>query len=262
MEKKSQEYGSVRKPAVSGMFYPSEPQELRKMAQKFISQAKPRKFKGKLKAIVSPHAGYIYSGQVAGAAYSLVKGLGQKNEWKVVVLGPSHFVPFAGAANSGADFWETPLGKIKTEEKGFEKYPDAHRKEHSIEVQMPFLQCVLEKFTINPIVFGDIWHEELAEKIIHLLDGDTIIVASSDLSHYYPYDEAVELDSAANTAIPKLDTETAAGIEACGLTGILAVMHIAKKLGWRGEFVDYKNSGDTAGDKDSVVGYGAYAFYK
>lgn len=263
MEKKYPEYGNkIRKPAVAGIFYPANPKELKKMIEKFMQSTKTKKPEEKLKAIISPHAGYIYSGIVAGKAYSLIKKLDQKKQWKTIIIGPSHFVAFNGAANSGAQYWETPLGKAKTSEKGFIQYPYSHAMEHSIETQIPFLQCSLKKFTINPIVFGKIEPTELAGQIKELLDEDTIIIASSDLSHYYSYDEAIAIDSIANKSIPRLDIETTTQIEACGLTGILALMHIAKKLNWKGKLIDYKNSGDTAGDKNSVVGYGAYAFFE
>jgi hypothetical protein len=262
VEKKYQEYGNkTRKPAVAGIFYPANPKELKDMIEKFTQTTKTKPNE-KLKAIISPHAGYIYSGIVAGKAYSLIKKLEQKKQWKTIIIGPSHFIPFNGAANSGAQYWETPLGKVKTSEKGFMQYPHSHSKEHSIETQIPFLQCSLKKFTINPIVYGKINPEKLAEQIKELIDEDTIIIASSDLSHYYTYDEAIAIDSIANKAIPSLDIETTTQIEACGLTGIIALMHIAKKLNWKGKLLDYKNSGDTAGNKNSVVGYGAYAFFE
>ena len=141
-------------------------------------------------------------------------------------------------------------------------FEETHYHEHSIEVQLPFLQEVLEDFEILPIATGEIDHEELAEKIEKLIDDDTVIIVSSDLSHYYTYKKAMEIDALANEVIPNLDIEKTVEVEACGKTGILALMQLAKKNKWKAKIVDYKTSGDTAGDKSKVVGYGCYVFYE
>ncbi|VVC00259.1 Memo-like protein [uncultured archaeon] len=258
---KKNEPDAARQPAVAGMFYPAKANELAKIVDSFLAKIPGRKFPGKLMAFVSPHAGYIYSGIVAASAFSLLKGLDRKKEWKIILLGPAHQVHLQGAAASGSKSWETPLGRVETTESGLPVSREAHAREHSIEVQIPFLQRTLKKFKITPIVFGEIDAKALAEMLIPLIDSGTIIIASSDLSHYYPYEQALKLDATANASVPALDIKGAEHCEACGLTGILALMHIAKKMKWKGEFLDYKNSGDTAGDMRQVVGYGAYAFY-
>lgn len=254
----------MRSPAVAGLFYPSDPQGLLNMIDQFLNKSKSVNVEGSIRALVVPHAGYIYSGIVAAAGYKLVKN--NPNIRKVVILGPSHYVLFRGAAAPGIDVWETPLGMFRVydlQSKLIAPYPEAHRREHSIEVQMPFLQVVLPKAEYYPVVVGEVDPAELARDISNVIDSSTIIVVSSDLSHYYPYDEAVKIDANANECIPKLDIDCVnERVEACGKTGILTLMHIARERGWKGKLIDYKNSGDTAGDKDSVVGYGAYVFYE
>ena len=255
--------GKTRKSAVAGSFYPANKAELEKLITGLFAQAKKSKLTGKLKGLVVPHAGYIYSGVVAASAYLLLQQMEQEHpeKRKIIIIGPSHFVPFKGIGASGAKKWETPLGTAVTNEKGLPQRPKAHGQEHSIEVQVPFLQSVLKKFTITPIVYGNATAQEIARICGKLIDGNTIIIASSDLSHYYQYEDANDIDSVANKAIPALDIGKAAKAEACGIRGILALMLIAKKGKWKGKLLDYRNSGDTAGSKDSVVGYGAYAFY-
>jgi AmmeMemoRadiSam system protein B len=282
----------IKYPAVAGAFYPDEPEELRDMISKFLSDTKEtkldvRKFheftysrdrhvghlEGKLKALIVPHAGYIYSGPVAATGYKL---LGQEAEKravsKIVLVGPSHHASFFGVAESGADFWETPLGKVKIwrirKETGHRELitviPQVHAPEHCLEVQLPFLQTVLKnEFIILPILTGEVSPLALAEALFGVIDKETVIIASSDLSHYNPYERAIRIDAIANKAVPALDIKTMEESgDACGKTAILTLMHIARKKGWKGELLDYRNSGDTAGSKDAVVGYGCYAFYE
>ncbi|MEM5777252.1 MAG: AmmeMemoRadiSam system protein B [Candidatus Aenigmatarchaeota archaeon] len=249
----------IRKAVVAGSFYPKEKNMLEKMIDGFLEKAKVEKINSK--GFVMPHAGYIYSGQVAAYGYKIISYLKPK---KVILLGPSHFIPFVGSSISTADYWETPLGKVKVErvKSTFLDFPAAHHYEHSIEVQLPFLQRVLKKFSIIPISIGDDDFNDVAKEITKLIDNKTIIIASSDLSHYYDYETAIKIDSLANEAVPKLDINKAKKIEACGKIGILALMKIAKKNGWSGKKLFYANSGDTAGDKSQVVGYGCYVFYE
>ncbi len=250
----------VRRPAVSGSFYPAGRRELAELVDNFLGSAREFSFQGTLRALVCPHAGFVYSGSVAAVAYKQL--FSRRSEFlKVLLFGPSHFVAFEGAVVSGYVEWETPFGKVKTLEVGFPEFYPAHLDEHSLEVQLPFLQRVLKDFTINPVVVGDMKPKDLADSIAPLIDDKTLVVASSDLSHYHSYKKAVALDSVANKAIPSLDFDAVDEIEACGKTTIIALMHLAKRFGWKGHFLDYKNSGDTAGDKLRVVGYGAYAFY-
>jgi AmmeMemoRadiSam system protein B len=247
----------IRRAVVAGSFYPSNKDQLERMIDEFLAKAKVEDIEAK--GFVMPHAGYIYSGQVAAYGYKIISNLKPK---RVIILGPSHFIPFIGSSISTADFWETPLGKVKVEKvkTEFLDFPEAHKYEHSIEVQLPFLQRVLKDFQIIPISIGDDDYKDIAKQLESLLE-DAIIIASSDLSHYHDYDTAVKIDSLANEAIPKLDLKKTEKIEACGKTGILALMYLAKKQGWFGKKLFYANSGNTAGDKSQVVGYGCYAFY-
>lgn len=254
----------VRKPAVAGAFYPGDSEELSGMIDEFLDSCVKVDIKGEIKAIIVPHAGYVYSGIVAAAGYNLIKGSRAK---KVLLLGPSHFVPFMGAAVPESNIWETPLGAVKVEKAGTgdliieDEAPFVE--EHSLEVQVPFLQKVMKKFTLYPVCLGEINAQALAEQLKDFASqDDVLIVVSSDLSHFYNYDEALELDDQANKFFPSINIEKAKKVEACGIKGIMTLLHLAEMLGFKGHFVDYKNSGDTAGDKSRVVGYGCYAFTK
>lgn len=257
----------VRHSAVAGIFYPNDPNELKGMIFNFLEKAKEKKIQGQIRALILPHAGYIYSGIVAASGFKLLQNLNRKLKYKVIILGPSHYVWFEGAALSKSEYFLTPLGKIKVVKLNIDNlsilhYDDEpHIKEHSLEVQIPFLQLLLKEVEIMPIVIGEVSYKTLAEEINQFIDKSTIIVASSDLSHYLSYEEANRIDKFANESIPALDIEKSEKIEACGKTGILTLLSIAKKRNWKGVFLDYKNSADTAGLMDKVVGYGAYAFY-
>ncbi|MEW6748249.1 MAG: AmmeMemoRadiSam system protein B [Candidatus Micrarchaeota archaeon] len=254
----------VRKPAAAGTFYPDDADELRELLEKCLDDAKEVRLPGKLRALVVPHAGYIYSGPTAAYGYKALAKIPYK---KAIVVGPSHYAMFPGAADSGYDFWETPLGKVKTKSKGgglISVFPKAHEPEHSVEVQFPFLQMIYgDKITVWPLLSGEVDPAELADEVMKELDDDTVLIASSDLSHFKSYEQAKRIDRAANETVPALDIS---GFwekgDACGKTPILMLMQIARKKGWKGRLLDYRNSGDTAGPKDSVVGYGCYAFYE
>lgn len=255
----------VRAPAVAGSFYPEDPDELKKMITAFMDMAKPKKVDN-LKALIVPHAGYIYSGPVAAYGYKLLK----KNQFnKVVGIGPSHYGAFPGAAEDDASGWQTPLGMVKADllskiakPNTISCYPQVHAPEHCLEVQLPFLQMSLgEEFLFYPLLTGAVSPPLLADIVEPALDDDTLLLISSDLSHYYPYADAVKIDRIANESIPKVDLKKAELVDACGRIAILTALHIAKSKGWRGAFLDYRNSGDTAGPKSGVVGYGAYALY-
>jgi AmmeMemoRadiSam system protein B len=256
----------IRKPAVAGSFYPNEPEQLKEMIEKFLGRAKETKLPGSLHALIVPHAGYIYSGPTAAFAYKLLE---KENFPKIILIGPSHYATFFGAAQSGMTGWQTPLGiatcaSLKLNPDLFSTLPQVHEPEHSLEVQVPFLQVVMKKdFTIYPILIGEANHERIADSLIGQVDEKTLIIVSSDLSHFNPYEKAIKLDSLCNKVIPELDIDTMhASGDACGKAPILVLMHIAKKKGWKGMLLDYRNSGDTAGSKNEVVGYGAYAFYE
>lgn len=262
----------IRKPAVAGAFYPDETNQLSAMIDEALNDAVDFVIKGDLKAIVVPHAGYIYSGVVAAAGHKLLGDLNKKKKWKVLLFGPSHSNLFHGAAAPEIDGWETPLGVVPVKniidelEDSSLIIPaeDVFTSEHSLEVQVPFLQTVMKNFTLYPLCLGDVNPEGLANQLKDFVNQeDVVVVVSSDLSHYYSYDDAKVLDDNANKFIPvKAIAEVRDRVEACGLHGILTLLNLAEMNGWNGHFVDYKNSGDTAGDKSQVVGYGCYAFTK
>jgi AmmeMemoRadiSam system protein B len=258
---------SIRKPAVAGTFYPDNPAKLREMISGFLKQAKPSNVVPK--AVIAPHAGYIYSGPIAASAYARIKparGIIKR----VILLGPSHRVPFRGLAASGADAFATPLGNVPIDKKAVELIQDlpqvdildtAHVMEHSLEVQLPFLQEVLGEFSLVPLAVGDASAEEVADVLERLWGGpETLIVISSDLSHYHDYRTAGRMDRATSDAIESLHPEDIEHEQACGRVPISGLLVAAKKHGLRAQTIDLRNSGDTAGSRDEVVGYGAYTF--
>jgi AmmeMemoRadiSam system protein B len=254
----------MREPAVAGTFYPGDADELLKMVQRLLKEAGEAKLEGRLRGLVVPHAGYEYSGPVAACGYRLLQKQGFE---KAIIIGPSHYATFYGACEAGADFWKTPLGAVKAVSAAarakamISVYPEVHAHEHCLEVQLPFLQAITGKFEVWPVLCGMLDPAELAEVVARETDGGTVVIASSDLSHYNAYERAVKIDATANEAVPALDIKRFEKEgDACGKSAILALMHLAKKKGWKGKLVDYRNSGDTAGPKSEVVGYGCYAF--
>lgn len=259
---------SVRQPAVAGMFYPADRNELAAVVQTYLQNAQPPA--GPVpKAIIAPHAGYIYSGPVAATAYAALRRVASTIR-RVVLLGPSHRVPFHGLAVSTADAFMTPLGSILLDRPAIEALltlpqvkalDEAHRLEHSLEVQLPFLQQSLESFTLIPIVVGEAAPREVAEVLDRVWGGDeTLIVISSDLSHYQDYATAQRLDRATSDAIERLDSGAIRHEQACGRNPVNGLLYSASRRHLRATTVDLRNSGDTAGPRDQVVGYGAYLF--
>jgi len=251
---------NVRDPVVAGMFYPDDQDELRRMVEGFLAVVPPRDGPSP-KAIIAPHAGYIYSGPTASSAYARVR---PGRIRRVVLMGPSHRVLLHGVGASSASAWRTPLGDVPVEAPPDLPVIDAaHAEEHSLEVQLPFLQVILGDFTLTPLVVGHAAKEEIADILASLWGGsETLIVISSDLSHYEDYETANRLDSATSQAIVNLDSRDLKTDNACGLVPICGLLHLAKQKGMRAELIDLRNSGDTAGSRDQVVGYGAYAFYE
>ncbi|MEW8625681.1 MAG: AmmeMemoRadiSam system protein B [Candidatus Thiodiazotropha sp.] len=258
---------TVRQPAVADLFYPGDPAGLSKMVKGYLDAVAPE---GEApKALIAPHAGYIYSGSVAARVYARLKPVADRIK-RVVLLGPSHRVPFHGMAVSTADYFRTPLGDIPLDKQligELENLPQvvhldqAHVNEHSLEVQLPFLQQLLTDFTLVPIVVGDAMGEAVSEVLSKLWGGpETLIVISSDLSHYHDYETAQRLDQQTSESIVTLDPDSIRYEDACGRIPVQGLLLLARKLGLQGEIVDLRNSGDTAGDKSRVVGYGAYAF--
>lgn len=261
--------GTIREPAVAGMFYPGDARELHAMVQQMLQQvgdveAPPPK------ALIAPHAGYIYSGPIAASAYARLRRVRETIE-RVVLLGPSHRVGFPGLATSSADTFRTPLGDIPIDTETVARLAalpqvrtldQAHQLEHSLEVHLPFLQESLEHFTLVPLVVGDATAEEVAEVLEQVWGGDeTLIVISSDLSHYHDYATAERMDRKTSDAIEHLKPETLKFEDACGRIPITGLLRLAQRKHLTVETVDLRNSGDTAGPRDQVVGYGAYLFH-
>lgn len=250
----------IRPAACAGSFYPSSRMELEKAVDALITEDQ-----GNPLAMIVPHAGYIYSGAVAGAAYSKLK----ESEFdKVVLLGPAHRLWFRGIALPGATHFETPLGCVPldpvcselAQQEGFIESMEAHRLEHALEVQLPFLQRILGNFTLVPLLVGDADPAAVSEVIdMFLGEPGTLVLASSDLSHFHDYSEAVRIDRITANAImaldPSIDHE-----QACGATPVNGLLISAKRMGLAPGIVDIRNSGDTAGDKSRVVGYAAFTF--
>lgn len=259
----------VRAPAVAGMFYPSRADSLRSDVASYIAHGRKTAGSIKPKALIAPHAGYAYSGPIAGSAYACLSRMADEIT-RVVLLGPSHRVAFSGIARSGAEAFETPLGDVPLDNGSdatlaafdFVIVNDrAHRDEHSLEVHLPFLQCALKSFELVPLVVGNTSPESVHDVMEKLWGGrETLIVVSTDLSHYLPYDHARRVDEVTTIAIEKLSPEKIHFDQACGALAVQGLLLSARKHGLKATTVDLRNSGDTAGDKNAVVGYGAYAF--
>ncbi|MFL5352630.1 AmmeMemoRadiSam system protein B [Archangium sp.] len=257
----------VRAPAVAGSFYPATAPLLARQVDAFLEQA-PACPKPHPAALIVPHAGYVYSGPVAASAYACLSGLrGQVR--RVLLLGPCHFVPMNGLALPEAEALRTPLGDVPVDE-GLRARAEAtahvtgsalaHRKEHSLEVQLPFLQRVLGDFDVLPLVVGSARPEEVAEVLDTLWTQDVLPIISSDLSHYLPYDTARRVDRETAEHILRLEGPLAED-SACGAAAINGLLLVARRRGLSARLLDLRSSGDTAGDKHEVVGYGAFAFH-
>jgi hypothetical protein len=271
---------------VAGLFYPKDPAALAKMIDSLLAEAPPETVDG-LKALVCPHAGYPYSGPVAATAFRLLSG---RDYSTVVVMGPSHWAALRGASVTDADVFRTPLGDVPVSPRArqlaqrppfalepaceVERPPWASQAsraaperdtadtwEHSVEVEVPFLQRTLGNFQLIPVVFGVTDPAAAARALSQVVDDRTLVIASSDLSHYYSYAGARERDRRCVEAICRLDTAAMEQEEACGKFPIMTLMELAKERGWKARLLDCRNSGDTSGDKSRVVGYAAIAFY-
>ena len=259
----------MRPPTVAGMFYPADRGALGAAIQRsFDGAARPRVGAPTPSAIVVPHAGYVYSGPVAASSYLRIEPV-RASIRRVVLLGPSHRVPLRGLARSSADVWVTPFGDVSIDPEAaslLSKLPlvrindVAHAPEHSLEVQLPFLQTVLDDFVLVPLVVGVASADEVASVIDALWTGvDTLVVVSTDLSHYHSYDDAVRLDTRTAAAITALRPEHITDDAACGARPLRGLLRAAEQRHLSVEQLDLRNSGDTAGDRHSVVGYGAFA---
>ncbi len=258
----------MRPAAWAGQFYPDEPQELRALVNKYLAAAPPRTHQT-VKAIIVPHAGYPYSGPIAGSAFAHFIPEREVVR-RIILLGPSHRVAFEGLALSEAQAFTTPLGAVPLDHSQDEPitslpqvsvFDQAHAYEHSLEVELPFLQVVLREVSVVPLVVGEATDVEIAEVLERLWGGpETRVVVSSDLSHYLPYDAARQMDRATAQAIESLQPEKIKSHQACGCLPVRGLLKAAQHHALRAQTVDLRNSGDTAGSRDRVVGYGAFVF--
>jgi len=258
----------VQNSVVSGAFYPADAEELKSMILGFLREFDNLE-KQVPKAIIAPHAGYIYSGLAAAAAFSSLKNANDKIK-RVIVMAPSHRYPFSGIAISSADFFRTPLGEIKVDRNSLDKINNlpqiieidaAFNIEHALEVELPFLQIQLENFSLIPLLVGSASSSEIAEVLEILWEEEgTLIVVSSDLSHYHDYKTAQRIDQNTINKILALDYQHIFGEEACGYMGVSGLLKFAKSKFWKPKLMLLNNSGDTEGDKQHVVGYGAVVF--
>jgi len=256
---------AVRQAAVAGTFYPSEPSDLKAQLQDMLKVADTGA-SACPKVIIAPHAGYVYSGPVAASAYARLKNATQPIT-RVVLLGPSHRVGFRGIAATTDSNYSTPLGDIPLDRRSIESLlalpqvgflKEAHTQEHSLEVHLPFLQIMLGEFDLIPLVVGDAEPQDVARVISVLWGGpETLIVISSDLSHYHDYKTAQKLDHETANKIIRMEPDLK-GEEACGCRPVNGLLLLARERGLQLEQVDLRNSGDTAGDHSRVVGYGAW----
>lgn len=255
----------IRPPAVAGQFYPATPGTLQAMVDAFLAGAAGNG--ERCHALIAPHAGYIYSGPIAASAYACLASRREQVR-RVVLLGPAHRSPVRGLAASRAAAWATPLGNVPVDREVIEEivtqpqvhYDDqAHAAEHSLEVHLPFLQRVLADFSLVPLVAGGATPQEVAEVLdCFAADESTVLIVSSDLSHFNDYEQARALDRATSEAIERL--QPLQPEQACGQVAINGLLELARQQGWRARTLDLRSSGDTAGPHHQVVGYGAFLF--
>ncbi len=260
----------VREAAVAGRFYPADPEELRNLVKDLLAEVSPPEQPAP-KAIIAPHAGYLYSGPIAAVAHAQLAPARDVIR-RIVLLGPSHYVAFEGLAASSAEAFATPLGNVALDLEANQQVralprvrelDEAHAREHALEVQLPFLQTVLGEFAIVPLVVGDAAPEDIAAVLDALWAGpETRFVISSDLSHYQDLQTAHRLDSATARAIETMKPADLAEERACGRLPIQGLLQSARHHGLAARTLDLRTSGDTAGPRDQVVGYGAFAFHE
>ena len=263
--------GPVRRPAVAGRFYPADADALAQSVHRFLDEAQRTELPAP-RAVIVPHAGYVCSGIVAAAAFRTLATLSE-GSYTVYLLGPAHWMPVNGVGLCGAEAFETPLGAVPVATNRVQELlgqgapyglaDDAHVPEHCLEVELPFLQTVLGDFQIVPMLFDQpgavtrVAHD-LASRVAE--DMRSLVVVSSDLSHYLPYAQAMAMDRALLEAVAAGDAEAAGRGQACGIVPILMLMAIAERAGWSAHLVDYRNSGDTCSLRNEVVGYGAVVY--
>jgi hypothetical protein len=257
---------NVRRPAVAGHFYPADPERLRADVTERMAGA-PASAAAPPQALIAPHAGYVYSGDVAACAFAALRN--HVSVRRVVVIGPAHYVPLRGIAAPLAAHFETPLGRVPVDRAGVAELAALpyvirsdipHAPEHALEVELPFLQMLLPSFRIVPLLVGDAAPEMVADVLQKLWDAETLIVVSSDLSHYHDYATAQRLDAATAAAIERGEAAALGPQDACGYLAIAGLLLAASGRGLKAERLALCNSGDTAGPRDEVVGYGAWVF--
>ncbi len=260
---------SVRPPAFAGQFYPADVDRLRREVEGYIDDASLSDALDDLRAVVVPHAGYVYSGKTAGYAFKALRQLPDR-EWTVFLLGPAHRVPITGVALGAFSAFRTPLGDARVAVQRVEEMLDetpfytraarAHQPEHCLEVEVPFLQVSLSRFALVPMLFGQVRPDEVARDLQGRLGEDDLLVVSSDLSHFHTYDVARQKDRGLLDALLEGNETGVRQGEACGRAPLATLMEIGEREGWEPHLLDYRNSGDTGGDKSRVVGYASLAY--
>ncbi|WP_431558422.1 AmmeMemoRadiSam system protein B [Methyloceanibacter sp.] len=259
---------STRPAAVAGSFYPRAKAELEAAVETFMSQAAKRAASG-LIGLIAPHAGYVYSGPVAASAFAALD-TGATFE-RVLLIGPPHYVPVQGIAAPSSRMFATPIGEIEVDQETIAALLDAglitindraHAPEHALEVELPFLQRALGRFRLIPLLVGDAPPEETAAVINAVLDERTLLVVSTDLSHYLDDISARVRDNMTAKAIERFDFDQLGPDDACGFAALNGALCAGHRNSWRIDRLDLRNSGDTSGDRGRVVGYGAWALSK
>lgn len=261
----------VRSPVVAGIFYPNDPKQLKETIEDFLRKAIIGKQKNKARALIVPHAGYIYSAPVAAYGFKYIENYSYK---KIILIGPSHHFAFDNLVSFPQGYWETPFGKVETLSKNdFLKLKNAkylvesfkiHEPEHCLEVQLPFLQTVLSDFKIFPLLTGNITdYQKIGQDLSSIYDEETLFLISSDFSHYLSYNEAKMVDKVSVDSILAKDIDCFEKYgEACGKESIKILLSLANKYKWQAKLLCAMNSGETSGNKNQVVGYASIVFYE
>lgn len=268
-------FDKIRPPAVAGMFYPGHEKTLANEIKEYVAHADLSALpdSDRVRAVVAPHAGYVYSGPTAGYAYQALRASRPAGRTTIYLLGPAHRAWFTGVSTGDFNF-STPLGVAPTDRstvenlwtlsERYQPLPEAHRDEHSLEVQVPFLQQALSDFDLVPLLFGEVEPGAVGRDLANRLrnEPESRLVISSDLSHFHDYETAQRLDRDFIADVLAGDQAAVLGNRqgACGRAPIVALMEMAAELGWTPHLLDYRNSGDTAGDRRRVVGYAAIAY--
>ncbi len=261
--------GTVRRPAIAGSFYPADPDILAETVRLLLEQPRPST-EDAPKILIAPHAGYVYSGPVAASAYALLRPQAEQIR-RVILLGPSHRVRLRGLAAPSVNRFRTPLGDVPLDRGAINAVLDlpqvqindsAHEQEHSLEIHLPFLQTLLPEFSLVPLVVGHAHPGAVAQVIERLWGGpETLIIISTDLSHYHDYGTARRRDADTCAAIEQFRYEDIGPEQACGCMPMAGALHLARQRGMHIQRLDVRNSGDTAGGRDRVVGYASYALH-